>query len=193
MGSYVCNADGDGVECDATLAAMPADEECNAADDDCDGLVDEVGVDDPGTAWRDALTMDAFDTVVVNRAGGGTMRMMQYEASRPDASAGDAGPEDAGPRPLAAVLDGPAYAVVGEAVTLDASASTGAVRFAWDLGDGRVREATPEATIEVGWEAAGRYRVVLFAEDEAGERLGMLNVDVTNMTQAAWSLSGRSA
>ncbi|HJL46838.1 MAG TPA: MopE-related protein, partial [Polyangiaceae bacterium LLY-WYZ-15_(1-7)] len=91
VGSYVCNADGDGVECDATLAAMPADEECNAADDDCDGLVDEVGVDDPGTAWRDALTMDAFDTVVVNRAGGGTMRMMQYEASRPDASAGDAG------------------------------------------------------------------------------------------------------
>ncbi|NIR34994.1 MAG: hypothetical protein GWO04_03285, partial [Actinobacteria bacterium] len=49
-GTIVCNAAQNGVECNATLAATPQDEECNDADDDCDGLVDETGVDLPGTA-----------------------------------------------------------------------------------------------------------------------------------------------
>ncbi|MBO6940607.1 MAG: hypothetical protein JJ863_36880 [Deltaproteobacteria bacterium] len=85
-GVYVCNGTNDGVDCNATLAAMPQDEECNDADDDCDGVVDETGVDDPGTSWRDAITDDAFATVTVDLGGGNTMEMMQYEASRPDAS-----------------------------------------------------------------------------------------------------------
>ena len=91
VGSYVCAAGGASVQCNAVPAATEADEECNARDDDCDGLVDEIGTDDLGTPWRDAITIDAFDTVVVNRAAGGTMRIMQYEASRPDASAASGG------------------------------------------------------------------------------------------------------
>ena len=91
VGAYVCDAARTGVTCNAVPAASPASEACNAQDDDCDGRVDEVGADDPGTAWRDAITIDAFSTVQVNRAGGGTMRVMQYEASRPDATASSAG------------------------------------------------------------------------------------------------------
>ncbi|MBX3250309.1 MAG: SUMF1/EgtB/PvdO family nonheme iron enzyme [Myxococcales bacterium] len=91
LGSFVCNAAGDGVFCNATPAAAPADEACNGLDDDCDGFIDEVGLDDPATPWRDAITVDAFDTVVVPRASGGTMRIMQYEASRPDATSSSQG------------------------------------------------------------------------------------------------------
>ena len=86
VGAYVCNGAGDGVSCSATLADTPRDEECNDRDDDCDGTVDETGVDDPTTPYRDAITIDAFDVVTVSRSGGGTMQMMQYEASRPDAT-----------------------------------------------------------------------------------------------------------
>ena len=90
FGSYVCNGTSD-FECNATPADTPDDEECNARDDDCDGLVDEVGADDPGTSWRDALDLSAFDTVTVDRFGGGTMEIMQFEASRPDATSIDGG------------------------------------------------------------------------------------------------------
>ncbi len=91
VGSYECNGTEDGVVCNAVPADVPDDEECNALDDDCDGLVDEVGVDDLGTSWRDAITADAFDTVEVDLGGGSSMLMMQYEASRPDASASSGG------------------------------------------------------------------------------------------------------
>jgi hypothetical protein len=90
-GSYVCNATMDGVECDAPPAGGQADEECNGEDDDCDGAVDERVADDPLTPWRDGVDLSAIPTVPVDVGGGVIVRVMKYEASRPDASAMSAG------------------------------------------------------------------------------------------------------
>jgi len=78
------------VICSATSEGTPASEECNGQDDDCDGRIDEAGADDPGTPWRDALDLSAVPHVAFT-SGGRTVRIMRYEASRPDASATDAG------------------------------------------------------------------------------------------------------
>jgi hypothetical protein len=89
-GTYECNAAGDGVVCNAPPAGAPTDEACNGVDDDCDGRVDEVGADDPATPWRDAIDLGAIPHVAFV-VGGRTVRIMQYEASRPDASASSPG------------------------------------------------------------------------------------------------------
>ena len=90
-GAYVCNTAGDGVSCNAPAAGVPADEECNGADDDCDGSIDERVPDDPGTAWRDGVDLSAIDTVTVDLGAGVTIEMMAYEASRPDATSSTSG------------------------------------------------------------------------------------------------------
>lgn len=69
---------------------------------------------------------------------------------------------------LHAALATPAYADIDATVTLDAGASTGAVRFAWDLGDGRTEETT-EPTLDAAWDAMGRYRVTVTAYDAGGD------------------------
>ncbi len=79
LGTYVCNAAGDNVECDADPSLGGAPETCNGRDDDCDGVVD------------DGMTPSIIPTVPVPRSGGGTVYVMQYEASRPDASPSSAG------------------------------------------------------------------------------------------------------
>ncbi|HRC57557.1 MAG TPA: MopE-related protein, partial [Kofleriaceae bacterium] len=79
-GTFVCNAmdPGGPVMCNVTHAGQPAGaEQCDALDNDCDGVVDdgaELG-GLPGQEWT-AL---------------GTVQMMTYEASRPDASAASSG------------------------------------------------------------------------------------------------------
>jgi hypothetical protein len=79
-GVVACRADGTGTSCTAPPAGTPAAfESCNNLDDDCDGNVDE------------AIPATAIPTVTVPRPGGGTMEIMQYEASRPDASEASAG------------------------------------------------------------------------------------------------------
>ncbi len=77
-GTYICNAAGDGVECNAPAPGTGSVERCNGVDDDCDGATDE----NPGSL---------IPTVrFVNGAGRG-VRIMVYEASRPDATASDPG------------------------------------------------------------------------------------------------------
>ena len=79
-GFNICNAAQTGLVCSAAAAGTPAASElCNNLDDDCDGLIDE------------GIPLANIDTVLVNKATGGTMRIMQYEASRPDATAAAAG------------------------------------------------------------------------------------------------------
>ena len=73
-GMLVCNATQDGVRCNAPAAGTPGTETCNNLDDDCDSRVDE----NPGSL---------IPTVTIPRAsGGGNVQVMQYEASRPDAT-----------------------------------------------------------------------------------------------------------
>lgn len=91
----------------------------------------------------------------------------------PDGSIGDAGLDggrDAGIE-LRAVASGPRYALVGETITLDGSASTGATRFLWAFGDGRGWDGPrAEASAEVAYGAPGRHRAVLTVSDAAGRR-----------------------
>ncbi|MCB9617128.1 MAG: SUMF1/EgtB/PvdO family nonheme iron enzyme, partial [Sandaracinus sp.] len=78
-GMTVCNATQDGVRCNAAAAGTPGTESCNNVDDDCDSRVDE----NPGSL---------VPFVTVPRAsGGGSVDIMRYEASRPDATASSSG------------------------------------------------------------------------------------------------------
>jgi hypothetical protein len=87
-GTYVCDtATRDRVLCNAPAAGAPASEVCNGLDDDCDGSADEREANDPLTPWRDGIDLSAIATVPVDVGGGVIVRVMQYEASRPDASA----------------------------------------------------------------------------------------------------------
>ncbi|HHO50072.1 MAG TPA: PKD domain-containing protein [Deltaproteobacteria bacterium] len=82
-----------------------------------------------------------------------------------DPDPGEAPPP--GPGPVAEA--GPPQQVwVGEAVSLDGSASQGASTYRWDLGNGIATESSPDATATVTFDAPGRYSVVLTVADELG-------------------------
>ncbi len=74
--------------------------------------------------------------------------------------------------PPTAAVTGPETAVVGEPVTLDASATTdnaGVVRYRWDTdGDGTVETVSGTATVEWTFDTPGRQQVRLTAVDRAG-------------------------
>ena len=81
-GSFACSADGTAATCDAPAAPAPGVELCNGLDDDCDGTVDEPR-NRPGTSPSFVSTA----WVEISPA----VWMMQYEASRPGASAASSG------------------------------------------------------------------------------------------------------
>ncbi len=92
----------------------------------------------------------------------------------PDTGAVDAG-DDPGPelpaQPLTAVAVAPRYALVGEPVLLDGSASTGATAFQWSFGNGDGWDAPrPEPTATVTYAAPGRHQAVLSVFDAVGAR-----------------------
>ena len=79
----------------------------------------------------------------------------------------DAARPDLGPTELTAWLDAPTAADVGATVVLDATASTGATAFVFELGDGR-RVEDVDGRVEVSWEEPGRFAVVVRAANDAG-------------------------
>lgn len=99
------------------------------------------------------------------------------DAATPDAdadSASDARDPDADadvPEVLTAIAGPSLYALVGEPVVLDGSASLGAVAYSWFFGNGErwdVPRSTALATVV--YDAPGRYRAVLTAYDAVGNR-----------------------
>jgi hypothetical protein len=74
-GFYICNAAHTAATCDAAAAGTPVAETCNNRDDNCNGLID------------DAIPLANMATVrVPRRSGAGFVNVMQYEASRADAT-----------------------------------------------------------------------------------------------------------
>lgn len=63
------------------------------------------------------------------------------------------------------------YALIGEPITLDGSRSTGAARFAWNLGNGEeIAESENPVAEGITYDAEGRYVVVLTVKDAGGAR-----------------------
>src|SRR5690606_18110231 len=74
-----------------------------------------------------------------------------------------------GPKEELVADAGPAVrGFVDEMVRLDGSASTGAVRFEWDAGNGIRSEPGESPLFDVVYGATGRYQAVLTAYDEEG-------------------------
>jgi len=83
-GMMACSADGRSTVCQITRPGQaPANELCNNADDDCDGLTDEE--------TNDAAGLGVVDSMVPLVLGGRTYWIYTYEAVRPDATSTDVG------------------------------------------------------------------------------------------------------
>ncbi|MCB9718678.1 MAG: PKD domain-containing protein [Myxococcales bacterium] len=96
-------------------------------------------------------------------------------------ASGDAGTTDGEP-----LLPDPGqsfYALVGEQVELDGSASTGAVLYSWDLDDGsEPTEPSPDPVVPVAYATPGRYHPVLTVFDAIGNQLAAsVTVTVTEV------------
>jgi DNA-binding beta-propeller fold protein YncE len=83
--------------------------------------------------------------------------------------------------PLVADAGTSRYADAGVEVTLDGSASTGAVEYQWSFGNGEGWEnRRSEAVARVTYDEPGRYRAVLTAFDEIGRsRTDQVTISVT--------------
>jgi hypothetical protein len=71
--------------------------------------------------------------------------------------------------PLIAEAGSPQSTFVGVEITLDGSASIGAVTYRWDFGDGNAQpEPVVEPQVQVLYDAPGRYRATLTIADATG-------------------------
>jgi PKD repeat protein len=99
-------------------------------------------------------------------------------------TSGTSAETDDGPdAPLVADAGESRYALVGEDVVLDGSASTGAVSYAWDPGDGSgPTVASSDSVLVVRYSEPGRYRPVLTVLDSAGNsRSAQVTITVTHV------------
>jgi hypothetical protein len=116
------------------------------------------------------LSTDPGDAVARDLAPGAE----PADGGRPDAAvdARDEGGDAREPEPPLQAVPGPAQAVdVGVEVRLDGSASTGAVAWQWDFGNGTRQEApSSDPVARVTYDVPGRYRAVLTAFDRVGNR-----------------------
>lgn len=123
-------------------------------------------VDNPDPYFFGELAdVEAFDVAAVDA---GPDADLSDTAERPDAgvdAADAAQPElraDPGPR---------VYGQIDEIVLLDASASTAAVEYQWNFGDGEGQQApTDDPTVSHSYAAPGRYEAVLTVFDASGGR-----------------------
>jgi hypothetical protein len=80
----------------------------------------------------------------------------------------------------------PRYALVGEAVVLDGSASTGAALYRWDPGDGSpAGEPSSSPVLAVSYAAPGRYKPILTVYDAMGGQLAA-SVTITVTDPPVW-------
>jgi len=147
-----CGDDGAGTD--------PADVAVEATDTGVDSATDAR--DDATDAAQDAGADTAVDTAVDT-----SLDTADAGADAPVVLAAEAGPSR--------------YADVGSTVVLDASASTGAVQYVWDFGDGRDSGApSADPIAEVAYDAPGRYRATLTAYGaDGGTRTDVAVITVT--------------
>ena len=91
------------------------------------------------------------------------------------------------PEPLLPDPGPPRYALVGEPVLLDGSASKGAVLYQWafDDGQGGGTQPSPDPTALVTYAAVGRWRPILTVYDAEGKKLAA-SVTITAVHPPAW-------
>jgi Notch-like protein len=125
-GTIMCASDGLSSQCSVASPGVPATETCNAIDDDCNGIVD------------DNIPLSAISTVTVPRSGGGTVRIMSYEASRADSTSTVEGTAS---RVACSRADRMPWTTVTQAqaqtacCALNASGTCGAPNTGWQLCD----------------------------------------------------------
>lgn len=109
-------------------------------------------------------TIAAVAAIGMAACGGPTS---PFDASVPDDAGADAGVVSE----LRAVAGRSRYAVVGEEVVLDGSASVGAVRYQWAPGGGLpVAEPSTDPVLRVRYPRPGRHAAVLTVFDARGRR-----------------------
>lgn len=92
--------------------------------------------------------------------------------------------------PLMPVPGEPRYALVGEAVVLDGSASTGAVLYQWNPGDGSpASEPSEDPVSKVMYSEPGRYKPILTVYDGVGGKLSA-SVTITVTRPPTWRPRG---
>ncbi|MCY1060229.1 PKD domain-containing protein [Nannocystis sp. SCPEA4] len=80
----------------------------------------------------------------------------------------------------------PRYVLIGEAVVLDGSASTGAVLYQWDPGDGSpASEPSADPVFMAMYAEPGRYKPILTVYDGQGGKLSA-SVTITATKPAVW-------
>lgn len=124
--------------------------------------------DDAATAETDVGSTGA-DTTGGSSSGAATTGSSADVSTSSSTGMADDSSTTGDAAPLEAIPGEDRYALVGETVLLDGSASTGAVLYQWALDDGsRPAEPSDDPTLEISWDTPGRHRPVLTVFDADG-------------------------